>query len=229
MFAASDKETEILTKIISLDIARIRYYLKELRGENRITPESIKVLESNMARILGPPSDYLTLTKFLEWVTHILTIRELPPDLTPESLVSHIQWALEAKRTHLNHLKPAFTTDGQQLPCWVYTIFKLGRYAVASMALLQLASEVPSLFNPMLVQLVEAPPRTKFAISEEEMPLTSVLRRLVSGREVHYLSRLARVWSVGNPETIYLYMPKCSFLTSTTSILIDYPHSASSV
>ena len=72
----------------------------------------------------------------------VLTIRELPPDLTPETLVSHIQGALEATRTHLKHLNTAFNTDGQHLPHGFYRISKLGRYAAASMAWLQLASGV---------------------------------------------------------------------------------------
>lgn len=134
-----------------------------------------------------------------------MTIRELPPDLNPESLVSHIQRALEAKRTHLKHLKTALTTDGQQLPRWARRTLRLGRYAVSSMALLKLALEAPCLFNYMPVQLVEAPPGTKFVIPEGEMPLTSVLRRRVSGREAHYLSRLARVWSVGDPKTYFCH------------------------
>jgi hypothetical protein len=37
VFTPSDKETEVLTKIIILDIARIRYYLKDLRSTDRIT------------------------------------------------------------------------------------------------------------------------------------------------------------------------------------------------
>lgn len=55
----------------------------------------------------------------------------------------------------------------------------------------------------MLVEPVTAPLRTQFAISEGEMPLTSVLRRLVSGRELDYVSRLARIWSVVDPETYF--------------------------
>lgn len=203
VFTPSDKETEVLTRIISLDIARIRHYLKDLRSTNGIPEESITGLESKIAESLDSRSDHSAVKSFPEWVAHILTIRDLPQDLTPESLVSHIRWALEAKRTYLVCLKTAFSTDGQRLPRWVYTILKLGRYAIASMALLQLASEVPSLFNPMLVEPVTAPLQTQFAISKGEMPLTSVLRRLAGGREVDYVSRLGRVWSVVDPETYF--------------------------
>jgi OTT_1508-like deaminase len=203
VFTRSDKETEVLTRIISLDMARIRYYLKDLRGMNGITEESITGPESKMAKSLVSLSDHSAVKSFPGWIAHALTIRDLPQDPTPEGLVNHIRWALEARRTYLVCLKTAFSIDGQRLPRWVYSILKLGRYAVASMALLQLASEVPSLFNPMLIEPVTAPLKTQFAIQEGEIPLTSVLRRVVNGRKVDYVSRLARVWSVKDPETYF--------------------------
>lgn len=135
---------------------------------------------------------------FPEWIAHVFTIRDLPADPPLENLVDHIRWALEARRTYLECLKALFATT---LPRWVYAIFKLGRYAIATMALLQFASEFPTLFNPMLVEPTTTPSRARFTISREEMPLASVLRRLVSGQEVdNLISRLARVWGVQDPE-----------------------------
>ncbi|KAL2356355.1 hypothetical protein BJ546DRAFT_838930, partial [Cryomyces antarcticus] len=78
-------------------------------------------------------------------------------------------------------LKAAFSTKTQQLPRWIHMIFKLLRYSVASRALVQLASEFPALFNPMIVEPVTAPPNTRSIISENEMPLTCVLKRVVGG------------------------------------------------
>lgn len=146
-------------------------------------------------------TDHPRSVNFLEWIAHVFKIRDLPPDIAPESLLSHIRWALEARRTYLDCLKAVFCAGGLALPRWVYTILKLGRYAVASMALLQLASEFPSLFNPMLVEPATAPQKVEFMISKKEMPLTSVLRRLVSSQEADdYISRLARVWGVVDAE-----------------------------
>lgn len=179
-------------------MARIRYYLKELRSVSENVKEAIGGFKSGTACL---QTDHSRSVNFTEWIAHVFEIRDLPPDLAPDNLLDHIRWALEARRTYLECLKAVFSTRGQALPRWVYAILKLGRYAVASMALLQLASEFPSLFNPMLVEPAIAPQKVQFTISKEEMPLRSVLRRLVSSHEVDdYISRLARVWSVVDAE-----------------------------
>jgi hypothetical protein len=160
-------------------------------------------LESKMAGPACSQIDHSRLRSFLEWFAHVFAIRDLPPDPAPDNLVGHIRWALEARRTYLACLKTAFSAEGQTLPRWIYTILKLGRYAIASMALLQLASEFPHLFNPMLVEPAIAPQKVQFTLSRDEMPLTSVLRRLVNGHEADYISRLARVWSVVDAEAYF--------------------------
>lgn len=191
---------EILTGIINLDMARIRYYLKDLRCTRGIREEYIAVLESRMAAF-GTLSNHSLLKSFLEWIANALAVRDLPQEPSAESLVGYIQWALEGKRTYLECLEAAYSTDGQRWPHWVYTVLKLARYAIASKALLQLASELPSLFNPMLIEPVTAPKKTQFIMKDGEMPLTSVLRRLGGGREADYTARLTSVWSVADAET----------------------------
>jgi hypothetical protein len=89
VFTPSDKETEVLTKIIILDIARIRYYLKDLRSTDRITEESIRGLESKMAESLDSLSDHSVAKTFPGWVAHALTIRDLAQDLSREPSHSH--------------------------------------------------------------------------------------------------------------------------------------------
>lgn len=200
VFTPSDKGTEVLTRIIGLDIARIRHYLKDLHDVHGVLEGSLSALESKIAGTLYFPPDGSAVAGFRGWVQRALVIRDLPPDPPPERLVTLILWALEAKRTYLACLKTAFSTNREPLPRWVYTILKLARYAIASMALLQLASDTPHLFNPMLVEPVVAPPQTGFTITEGELPLTSVLKRLVGGREADYVSRLTRIWGVTDSE-----------------------------
>ncbi|ETI20558.1 hypothetical protein G647_08595 [Cladophialophora carrionii CBS 160.54] len=191
-YAASDKAAEVLQRITSLDAVRIRSYLKDIRSVGDDVRDIVDVSSSAPA--------FLQLDNagsFPEWIAHVFTIRDLPLEPASESLVDHVQWALEARRTYLACLKALFPDT---LPRWVYAILKLGRYAIASMALLHFASDFPALFNPMLVEPAIAPPRTQFT-GMEEMPLTSVLRRIASGPEVtHYISRLAQVWQVQDPE-----------------------------
>lgn len=200
-FTASDKETEVLTRIISLDIEKICHYVKDLRRIHNVLKESVMAPKSKMAGFLRPTNDHSSATILPVLVNDTLTILDLPPGPTPERLVPLIRWALEARQTYLVKLKATLSTDGQRLPSWVYAILKLGRYAIASIALLQFASEVPHLFNPMLVEPVAAPPKTQFVVSDGETPLTSVLRRLPGGREADYISRLAVLWGVTDPET----------------------------
>lgn len=82
----------------------------------------------------------------------------------------------------------------------MYIVFKLGRYSIASRAFVQLASDFPALFNPMSVECVIAPLKTQVTIPQNEMPSTSVLRRVVGGHEREYRSRLASVWNTVDPE-----------------------------
>ncbi len=176
---------------------KIRYYLKDLRDAKGILDECISAVES---RIIGSSTSASTPQQFLEWFGHIFAIKDLPVNPEPEVLIRYIQWAQKAKSHYLDFLKVAFSGKVQPLPRWVYTIFKLGRYGIASRALVQLAYELPALLNPMIVEPVTAPSRTPFTIFEDEVPLTCVLRRIVGARTEEYISRLASVWNVVDVE-----------------------------
>lgn len=194
-----DTEIEILLRIIRLDIAKIRQYIKDLLATKGIFEEPISAVGLRIAKSTIPVS-VTSLEQFLEWFEHILAIKGLPSNPEPEAIIPYIKWAQEAKKYHLDFLKAAFSTNSQQLPRWIYTIFKLGRYGIASRALIQLASEFPGLFNPMIVEPILAPSKTPFTFPEDEMPLTAVLRRVAGNREMEYRSRLASVWNTVNPE-----------------------------
>ena len=192
-YTASDKESEVLARIVSLDTARIRSYLKDIRS---VRDDTRDIIEGSSLEPAFFEIDHATT--FPEWIAHIFTIRDLPPEPPSEDLVDHVRWALQARRTYQACLQALFPVT---LARWVYAIFKLGRYAIASMAFLHFASEFPTLFNPMLVEPVHAPATIRFKYSRDETPLTTVLRRLASGQELnHYVSRLAQVWGVKDPD-----------------------------
>ncbi len=203
-FNVQDAYTEILTRILRLDMAKIRHYFKDLCTTKGIFEQSISAVQSRVMQ--SSMSTFRTITsalqQSLEWYGHIFSIKDLASDPDPENLVRHIRWAQDAKRHHVEFLKAAFSTAAQPLPRWIYIIFKLGRYGIASKALVQLVSEFPSLFNPMTVETIMAPPKTRFT-AQDEVPLTCVLRRVVGGREKDYLSRLARVWNTDDPEAYF--------------------------
>ena len=197
----SDTETTILLKIVRLDIEKIRKYLKELLDAKEVLEGGISAVELRMLESSAlPGTSATTLQGFQQWFSQFSAIRSLPPDPEPEALIHHIRWAQEAKRSHLESLKAAFSTQTHQLPRWVYAIFKLGRYGIASKAFVRLASEFPALFNPMVVEPVIPPPSTRYTVLKNDKPLTSALRRVAGGHEKEYLSRLANVWGTANPE-----------------------------
>ncbi|KAI9773664.1 MAG: hypothetical protein M1840_006938 [Geoglossum simile] len=196
----SDKETDILLRIIRLDIEKIRRYLRELLDARKVYEGGISAVELH---VLESPAtsnvDAQALRGFLRWFAQFFEIMDLPPNPEPEALIHHIKWAQEAKRSHLEFLKVAFSTQTYQLPRWVYAIFKLGRYSIASKAFVRLASEFPALFNPMIVEPVTSPPITRFT-PKDAKPLTSALRRAAGGSEKEYISRLASIWDTADPE-----------------------------
>lgn len=177
---------------------KIRYYLKVLCAAKNVFDEPVSAVES---RVMKSTTSAPALHQFLEWFGHIFAIRDLPVDSGPEVLVRYMKWAQKAKSCYLDFLKAAFAAKDQPLPRWVYTIFKLGRYGIASRALVQLASEFPALFNPMIVESVIAPSRTSFSIPKDEAPLTCVLRRVIGARTEEHIPRLARVWNIADVET----------------------------
>ncbi|KAL9127828.1 MAG: hypothetical protein Q9217_003368 [Psora testacea] len=200
-----DYDTEILVRIIKLDMVKIRHYFKDLCTNKSIFEQSVSAVQSRLMESLTSTSKAISqaLENFLEWYGHIFSIKEVAVDPKPEVLIGYIRWALKGRRHFVEFLKAAFSTATQPLPRWVYTIFKLGRYGIASKALGQLASEFPSLFNPMTVEAVVPPSKTRFMVAKDEMPLTCVLRRVVGGRENEYRSRLARVWNTDNAESFF--------------------------
>ena len=60
----------------------------------------------------------------------------------------------------------------------------------------------------MAVEAVSAPVKISSGVSQDQLLLTSVLRRVVGGQEQEYLTRLARVWSTADPEAHFRrYVP----------------------
>lgn len=195
-------ETEILRRIITLNIAKIRYYLKEIRASKDFLEAPVLILENCVKESLQsmPYFDASAVRQFLEWLAQVFSIRNLPLEPEPKDLIPCIRWAQEAKKHYLKFLKAAFSTQTKQLPRWICTVFKLGRYGIACRVMVQLALEFPALFNPMTVQSVVAPALTNFTLNRQELPLTCVLRGVAASSAEEHHSRLARIWNTADPE-----------------------------
>jgi hypothetical protein len=198
---SSNRETEVLLKIIRLDITKIRQYVQDLRRAESLYKETIPALESRLRKAL-PHSTLPLIQHFLDWFGHIFSIQDLPTEPEPDVLLGYIRWAQKAKNLYLNLLTAAFSIGDQSLPRWVCVVFKLGRYGIAAKALVQIASEIPALFNPMVVEPIPAPRKVRFTI-RDEMALTCVLRRVPEIRAEETIPRLASIWNTEDAEAFF--------------------------
>ncbi|KFY98359.1 hypothetical protein V500_01724 [Pseudogymnoascus sp. VKM F-4518 (FW-2643)] len=190
-----EREADILLSIIRLDKLRIRQLLSDLGDCQKNSKICLSGIESRIIESSSTASQPC-IEQFLEWLGDISTIG---PDATSEVFMRYIREAQDARRDYSSILQAASATQTGTLPHWVSLILKLGRYGVASRAMVQLALEFPSLFNPMIVEAVSPPPKVPFIA--DGTALNSVLRRVVAGREIEYSSRLARIWGSGDPES----------------------------
>lgn len=223
-----EADAEVLDRIIRLDIEKIRYYLKELRAANEAFQDHSSVLESRICPTSMSAWDvtHVDLNRFLDWYKQLSTIFELPVDPEPAILRPCIKWALKGRYFH-RFLQIVFSTKTQPLPRWVNMIIKFGRCGIASLAFVQLATEMPVLFNPLLVRAVAAPSKIRYRVSEDERPLSSVLRRILGCRAEEYIPRLARFWSTADIE---LYFRRsCSLdlaVHAETQLISFYDHNS---
>lgn len=202
MLQSSTGEVEVLLRIIQLDMTKIRQYIRDLQKAEKIFRETIPSLESRLVEALRDPP-LRPIQPFLDWFRQILSIQDLPPEPDPAILLGYIRWAQRAKDEYFEFLKAAFSNSDQVLPRWISIIFKLGRYGIAARALVQTASELPALFNPIFVQPIAAPPKARFEILKEDMPLTCVLRRVQEINIEDAIPRLARIWDTNDVEGFF--------------------------
>ncbi|KAH6680526.1 hypothetical protein B0J14DRAFT_531823 [Halenospora varia] len=218
---SSHGEAEVLLKIIRLDITKIRQYVKALRKSKNLFGETIPALESRLVGALPHPI-LPPIQHFLDWFGQIFSIQDLPAEPDPDVLLAYIRWAQKAKKTHLDFLKVAFSNSDQSLPRWVCIVFKLGRYGIAARALVQIANEIPALFNPIIVKSIPAPRKARFSVRDEEMPLTSVLRRVPEIRPEETLPRLAGIWNTTDAESLFRRSCSVDLVTHAELQIINF-------
>lgn len=195
-------ETEVLAKIIQLDIAKIRKYVRSLQKSRGLFEESIASLELRLVDAL-PDHALPAIQQFIKWFEEILLIQGLPSEPSLSVLLGYIRWAQKAKNLYRDLLTLAFSKGGQSLPRWLHIIHKLGRYSIAARALVETASSLPALFNPICVKPIAAPPIAQFTIRDKEMPLSCVLRRIAEIKPEEMAPRLASIWNTNDPELFF--------------------------
>ncbi|KAI0134023.1 hypothetical protein BJ170DRAFT_690339 [Xylariales sp. AK1849] len=198
-FPSPDAEKQMLSKIIELDTEKIMHYLGKIRRYSPAIHEDVDWIIANF-RCLDVIFEPRELSGFLEWIAglRLLTKCEVNPDQS--ETLAHIQWATKAKWVYSRFLEATFKVRGAPMSPWVVNVQKLGRYAVASQVLLHFAAGNRSLFCPMLIEALPAPPKQRYQPSSEENHLDAALRRSIGGDTGGPTMRLGRYWNVSNPE-----------------------------
>jgi len=199
------REGEVLINIVQLDMPKIRMYVQNLRKSEVITSGTMSDLKARLIKELSS-NNLVALHDFLSWFDKFYYFHTLQSDSENEErsiLLKYVMWAQKAKKVYRNYLRAAFSRGDQTLPRWVYIIFKLGRYGVAAKALVQTASELPQLFNPISVEALNAPPKSRFTLQDTDLPLTCVLRRLGEIKPDEMVPRLASIWNHHDAETYF--------------------------
>ncbi|KXH28086.1 hypothetical protein CSAL01_05096 [Colletotrichum salicis] len=195
MGLTDERRMSVLLKIISLDSPKIRHYFAELRKHRSDILRTEQFL-SQLFSTFNPNE----IEKFFTWMGNLSAITTVTAEASPLELLPYILWAEKAKWEFSTYLEAVFSAQCIDSPVWIYSIYKLGRYAVASRALCQLPAEYRGLFCPMRIEAVEPFERLEFIMKENELPLRDTLRRFVGGQEEEFARRLATIWGVTNPE-----------------------------
>lgn len=195
------RETDILIKIIRLNIFKVRGYLFELKMSRQQSDDTVVAVQSRLTASL-PPELLGSMQDFLEWSSKISSIPDSVKDLETEELLEWVRWAQQARKDHLVYLRAAFTNQYQVFRRWVSFALKLGRYQVAAKTLVKIALEIPSMFQKITVEALPAPRAVPFSVPVEEAPVLTVLRRVPEIKPVEAISKLSTVWDGGDVENM---------------------------
>ncbi|KAF3801494.1 hypothetical protein GCG54_00014708 [Colletotrichum gloeosporioides] len=194
---SKDVETKILLKVINLTQDKIWSLLEQLSDEDvraaverSISEMDEDDLESGDAEEIG----------FRQWVLKLRLLTTLDPKSDPSQLIMHIKWASKARWTYSEQLESFFGTEKEELPEWLQHIYKLGRYYVATKAMLKLASKQPDVFTSIHVEPVEAPEQVKFTLGNQRDPLLTVLKKITTADPVELRDKLGQTWFTADPE-----------------------------
>ncbi|KAK0377461.1 hypothetical protein CLIM01_05189 [Colletotrichum limetticola] len=195
MGLTNERRLSVLLKMISLDKAKIWYYLADLRKHR----SEILRLEQFLPK-LSSTFEVNEVERFTAWMGKFSAITTIATGAPPSELLPYILWAEKAKWELSTYIEALFSVQSIPVPSWIYSIYKLGRYGVASIALCKLPAEFPALFCPMRIEPIEPISRLEFSIEKGERPLRDVLRRIAGDQEEEFARRLATIWCVTDPE-----------------------------
>lgn len=162
---------------------------------------------------------------FATWMQSLPVLMSLEPNAESAVLVPHIKWASGAKWVYSEHLEALFCPGEEELPDWVFQIYKLGRYFAAAKAMIKLAIKQPFLFTSIHIEVIDAPDQEQFTLGNDLAALKTVIQKLTDVDHDKLMSQLGQTWLTGDPE---LRFPQACRLILTVyaemQILSFYDH-----
>lgn len=152
-----------------------------------------------------------TSLSFRRWISSLPSLLSLAVDSGPLSLIPHIKWASLARWKYSMQLKSFLPSYQGDMPHWVNTIYKLGRYYAAAQAMVKLSFKQPELFRSIRIEPVECPASESFLLKDKSA-LTNLLKRLGKKDDLdNLISKLGRCWSMDDPEGFLRKNPEVYF------------------
>ncbi|KAI1051238.1 hypothetical protein LB506_013033 [Fusarium annulatum] len=137
---------------------------------------------------------------FATWMERLPVLMSLEPNAESTVLVPHIKWASRAKWVYSEHLEALFCQGEEELPDWVFQIYKLGRYFAAAKATIKLAIKQPFLFTSIHIEVIDAPDQERFTLGNDLAALKTVIQKLTNVDHDKLMSQLGQIWLTGDPE-----------------------------
>lgn len=187
----------ILHKIIVLAEDRIRFLLEKLNQ-----PKAHAAIKRAMDRMNNKKSvsDDAGEVRFRQWICNLPVISSLDNGSDCAHLLVHVKWASEARWVYSEQLENFLDADNEELPLWLKTIYKLGRYQTAAKTMIKLAVKQPAVFTGIHIEPVQAPERTRFSLGKEKLPLLTILKKITKTDAEELKKRLGETWLTTDPE-----------------------------
>ncbi|RBA15853.1 hypothetical protein FPRO05_12074 [Fusarium proliferatum] len=192
-----EKEHQLLLKIVDLTRLRIESILQRLRDPK--AQRCTKGVADNLRKD-AVLSDDPEKAGFATWMERLPVLMSLEPNAESTVLVPHIKWASRAKWVYSEHLEALFCQGEEELPDWVFQIYKLGRYFAAAKAMIKLAIKQPSLFTSIHIEVIDAPDQERFTLGNDLAALKTVIQKLTNVDHDKLMSQLGQIWLTGDPE-----------------------------
>jgi hypothetical protein len=190
-------EAEILLKVIDLTHDKIMLLLDKI-----MAPDVRATIAEAVYTIDSSPDDDSEEASFRDWVSRLPALLSLRSNATLDQLAPHVKWASQARWRYADQLEALLCPGGEDLPLWVNYIYKIGRYLVATKAMLKLATKHPDFFTSIRVEAVDAPERRAFSLGNDKTALQNTLSRLAEDKDPKaFMHRLREFWLTDDPES----------------------------